>query len=341
MPIKPHQLADSLKKNLAPIYFLTGDEPLQLGEMADLVRAAGRAASFTNREVFSTDTPGFNWNLLLEAASTPCIFAGKPLLDVKIPSGNLDHGGAKALSQYCTKVSDQALLVITAGKVRKDAYQSQWWQTLDRVGVICQVWPLDWAGLLLWLERRLSSRGLTLEPSSILVLASRVEGNLLAAAQEIEKLHAWFGPGQVSSQQLMAAITDNARFDVYQLADACLAANAKRAVRILTALNQEGIAAPIVIWALSREARVLSKLKWQTVGGLTEAAALKSQAINDPRKPLVRAAINRLSLNHLSEIIVLNSKADRQSKGQEPGDTWQTLQQICLLFAGIRTGPSN
>lgn len=337
MQLKPHQLASQLKKKLMPVYILTGDEPLQLGELADLIRTTARDAGFTHREVFSVDTPGFNWNQLIEASQSQSIFADKQLLEVRMTSGSPGIEGAKTLTHYCQQATDGTLLLITAGKIPKDALKSRWFQTLDRTGVSCQVWPLDGNGLLAWLEKRLLDRGMVLEPGSIKLLASKVEGNLLAAAQEVEKLYVLYGAGPLSNPQVMAAVTDNSRYDVFNLVDACLAADCKKILKILGALAQEGIAAPIVVWALSREARILAKIKWQVSRGMNLETADKNLLVNNKRKHLIRDAIDRLNTANLDEIIRLNSKADRQSKGQETGDSWETLQDICFLFAGIRT----
>lgn len=337
MQLKQHQLASHLKKGLLPVYFLTGDEPLQLAEMADLIRTAARDAGFINRELFSVDASGFNWHQLIETSLTPSIFADKQLLDLRLPSGSPGIDGAKALTQYCGQANDQTLLLITAGKVGKEAYKSRWFQALDKAGGVCQVWPLDWAGLLSWLEQRLLGRGLVLDPDSIKLLAGKVEGNLLAAAQEVEKLYVLFGPGKVGGEQVLDAVIDNSRYDVFKLVDACLAADVKRLLKILGALKQEGVAPPVIIWALSREARILAKIKWQVSRGSSLERALTSHLVHDKQKQRTRDSVKRLSLCHLSEIMELNSKADRQSKGQEIGDAWSTLQQICLLFAGIST----
>jgi len=335
MQLKQHQLALHLKKNLLPVYFLTGDEPLQLVEMADLIKTAARDAGFINRELFSADTAGFSWQQLLEASATSSIFADKQLLDLRLPSGSPGNEGAKAITHYCKKNNGHTLLLISAGKVGKEAFKSQWFQALDKAGAICQVWPLDWAALLSWLEQRLLRRGLVLDPGSIKLLAGKVEGNLPAAAQEVENLYVLYGPGRLGGDQVQHAVIDNSRYDVYKLVDACLAADIKRLLKILGALCQEGSPAPIAVWALSREARMLAKIKWQVNNGGNLERALINQQVHEKRKQLVGDCVKRLSPGLISEIIKLASKADRQSKGQETGDAWSTLQRICLLFAGI------
>jgi DNA polymerase III subunit delta len=262
MQLKPEQLEASLQKKLSPVYFLTGDEPLQLAEMADAVRTAARKAGYLSREVLTEDSPDFSWNQIIELGSTLSIFADKQVPDVRLPSGKPGTEGAKVLTAYCGRPPEDSLLLITAGKIGKDAYKSRWFQALDKTGIIAQAWPLEGKTLLAWLQQRLLRRGLQADQEGIKALASRIEGNLLAAAQEIEKLYVLYGAGPLSQRQIVDAVTDNSRYNVFKLMDACLAADVGRILKILSALHHEGIAAPIVLWALSREARMLYKIKW-------------------------------------------------------------------------------
>jgi len=341
MQLKPHQLASHLKKSVLPVYFLTGDEPLQLSEMADLIRAAARDAGFTSRELFSADDHGFSWQQLIGTSLTSSIFADKQLLDLRLPSGSPGVDGAKALIHYCGQANDRTLMLITAGKLNKEAYKSRWFQALDKAGAVCQVWPLDRAGLLSWLEQRLLGRGLELDRESVKLLATKVEGNLPAAAQEVEKLFVLFGPGKLDGDQVRHAVVDNSRYDVYKLVDACLAADVTRLLKIFAALEQEEVPPPIIVWALSREARIMARAKWQVGNGSSLDRALTSLHVHELRKQLAGDCAKRLSLDRICEIIKLNGKADRQSKGQETGDAWSTLRQICLLFAGVNAGCLN
>jgi len=336
MQLKPEQLEASLEKKLSPVYFLTGDEPLQLAEMADAVRAAARKAGYLSREVLTADSPEFSWNQIIELGSTLSIFADKQVLDVRLPSGAPGIEGAKVLTAYCDRPPEDSLLLISAGKIGKDAYKSRWFQALDRTGVIAQAWPLEGKALLNWLQQRLTHRGLLAEPEGIRSLAVRIEGNLLAAAQEIEKLYVLHGAGPISQQQIIEAVTDSSRYNVFNLMDACLAADIGRILKILSALRHEGIAAPIVLWALSREARMLYKIKWALNQKQNPEAIFKSHQVADKRRPLVNNAIKRLTIGDLDEVLSLSAKADRQSKGQESGPAWETLGAICLLLASTR-----
>jgi len=332
MRIKPEQLSAVLQKGLMPVYFITGDEPLQLGEMADAVRKAARKAGFENREILSAET-GFGWNQLAFSADSLSIFADKKIIDLRMPSGTPGTDGAKALIAYCERLPEDTLLLITAGKMASGALKSRWLEALDKVGVVIQVWPLEGQDLIRWLQQRLQQRGLYAETDGLRILASRIEGNLLAAAQEIEKLYVLYGTGNLGNQQIFDVVADSSRYDVFKLMDSVLSASVNRIFKVLSGLRAEGVAAPIVLWALTREARVLIKIKLALSQGQNREVVFKNNQIWDKRKQLVSNALNRLSDRDLNSILVLSAKADRQIKGQQQGDAWETLLTICLMFA--------
>jgi DNA polymerase-3 subunit delta len=335
MRIKPDQLSATLQKGLLPIYFISGDEPLQLGELADAIRKAAKQAGFENREILSAET-GFEWRQLAFAADSMSIFADKKIIDLRIPSGTPGAEGAKALSNYCDRLPEDTLLLITAGKVAGSSLKSKWLEALDKKGVVIQVWPLEGQDLLRWLEQRMHQRGLSTDTEGLRILASRIEGNLLAAAQEIEKLYVLYGTGKLSSQQIFDVVADSSRYDVFKLMDCVLAANVSRILKVLSGLRSEGIAPPIVLWALTRDARLLIKIKLALSQGQNKDLVFKNNQIWDKRKQLVSNALNRLSDHDLNEVLVLSAKGDRQIKGQEEGDVWEILLAICLKFASTQ-----
>ena len=335
MRIKPEQLTTALQKDLMPVYFIAGDEPLQLGEMADAVRKAARKAGFANREILSAET-GFEWNQLAFSADSFSIFADKKIIDLRLPSGTPGADGAKALIAYCERLPEDTLLLITAGKLASGALKTRWLEALDKVGIVIQVWPLEGQELIRWLHQRMQKRGLNAETEGLRILASRIEGNLLAAAQEIEKLYVLYGTGNLSNQQILDVVADSSRYDVFKLMDSVLAASVTRILKILSGLRSEGVAAPIVLWALTREARALIKIKLALSQGQNREAVFKNNQIWDKRKQLVGSALNRLSESDLNHILVLSAKADRQIKGQQKGDAWETLLATCLLFASAQ-----
>jgi len=335
MRLKPEQIAAALQKGLAPVYFISGDEPLQLGEVADAVRAAARTAGYDSREVLVADA-GFSWNGLNESASSLSIFADKKIIDLRLPTATPGTDGAKALIAYCERLQpgmEDTLLLITSAKLAGSSLKTQWFQALDKVGCVVQVWPLEGQDLIRWLQQRMQRRGLQAETEGIKILASRIEGNLLAAAQEIEKLYVLYGAGPLSKQQIFDVVADSSRFDVFKLMDSVLAAKVNRIFRVLSGLQAEGVAAPVVLWALTREARVLIKIKQALAQGQNKAQVFKSNQIWDKRQQLVSDALNRLTDSDLNSILTLSAKADRQIKGQQQGEPWETLLSVCLMFA--------
>ena len=332
MRIKPEQLGAALKKSLAPVYFISGDEPLQLGEIADAIRKAAKKAGFSNREILSAET-GFECNQLAFTADSYSLFADKKIIDLRLPSGTPGIEGSKALIAYCERLPEDTILLVTAGKIAGSALKTKWLEALDKKGVVIQVWPLEGNDLIHWLQQRAKQRELHIEAEGLRILASRIEGNLLAAAQEIEKLYVLYGAANLSRQQITEAVADSSRYDVFKLMDSVLAASIGRILKVLSGLRSEGVATPIVLWALTREARVLIKMKLAISQGQNREVVFKNNQIWDKRKQLISNALSRLSDRDLNNILVLSAKADRQIKGQESGDAWETLLALCLLFA--------
>lgn len=338
MQLKADQIDGALKKKLAPIYFISGDEPLQLGEVADAVRRAAKQAGYENREILTVDG-AFSWNQLGQAADALSLFADKKLIDLRLTSAKPGTEGAKALLSYCRKLPAETLLLMTSGKISSDTRKSRWFQALDEAGVVIQVWPLEGKALVQWLQCRFASKGMQVDPEGLKILASRTEGNLLAAAQEVEKLYVLYGAGKRSGQDILDAVGDSSRFDVFKLADSVLAGRLHRAIRILRALRAEGVAGPVVLWSLVREARSLRTIKEMVFHGQDRDQVLNQQRIWDKRKQLVISALNRLQTENLDTALLLAAKADRQFKGEQAGDPWETLLHICLVFSAIEVIP--
>jgi DNA polymerase-3 subunit delta len=334
MRLKPEQLSAALQKGLAPVYFLSGDEPLQIGEMADAIRKTARLAGYNSREIFSVES-GFSWNQLALSADSLSIFSDKKIIELRIPTSTPGTEGAKALTTYCERLPQDNLLLITTGKLASATLKSRWVESIDKVGVVVQVWALEGQDLLNWLQQRLQQRGLQVEIEGIRLLASRIEGNLLAADQEITKLYVLYGAVKLSTAQIFDAVADSSRYDVFKLMDAILAAHLNRIIKILSGLRAEGIAAPVILWGLTKEARSLIKIKIALASGQQKDLVFRNNQIWDKRKSLVDKALNRLKIADLNRILVLSAKADRQIKGQQSGDAWETLLSVCLQFASV------
>lgn len=334
MWLKADQLPTALARNLAPIYLVSGDEPLQLGEAADAIRLAAKNAGYENRELFTVDAH-FSWPDFLQAADAMSIFSDKKIIDLRLPSGKPGMEGSKALVKYCDRLPEDTLLLITAGKLEKSAKKSKWVTTLEKHGIAIQVWSLDGSDLVQWIQQRLQRRGLSTNKQGLGLIASRVEGNLLAANQEIEKLYVLYGQGPLTEQQIQEVVADASRYDVFNLVTAALSGRVERINKILIGIRHEGIAAPIVLWALTREIRSLISIQQQKKEGQPlNRVFSKNHIWDDKRKKLIADALTKLTRQQLLNVLLLAAKTDRQIKGEQKGDCWESLLGISLMLAG-------
>jgi DNA polymerase-3 subunit delta len=331
MRLKADQLESALQKNLKPVYLISGDEPLQLGEAADAVRNAARRAGYAVREVIAIET-GNEWPQLSVEAESLSIFADQKLIDLRLPSGKPGQEGSKVLQSYCKNPPDDTLLLITAGKIESSAQKSQWLQAIDSIGAVIQVWPLQGSELQNWLQRRAERKGMHLDNEAARSLVGRIEGNLLAAAQEIEKLFILHGPTRIDKAMIDAAVADSSRFDVFKLMDSLLAGKLNRSIKILHSLQADGTAAPVVLWAINREIRSLYQLKTAQTQGDNLEAVFKKLQVWDIRKPLFQDALRRVDERQIQALLTSSAKADQQIKGQQAGDEWESLFKICADF---------
>ncbi len=330
MKLYPEQLDQHLGGGLLPAYVLSGDEPLQLMEAADLIRQAGKSAGHTSRETFYVDA-GFDWSLFRAACDSFSLFGEPRILEVRL-TAKPDKEGAEALGHFAGQPPRDALLLVTLPKLTAAEQKTRWWQALDAIGAVLQVWPLEGDKLLRWLDRRLNARGLLADQSGLRLLAARVEGNLLAAAQEIEKLHILYGHGQLSDEQILKSVADSARYDVFDLAEQVLRGQTGKACRVLTGLRGEGIAAPVVLWALTRELRLVNTLKTAMAAGTSAEALFAQYRLWDKRKAAMGLALQRLNQAVIHQALRLSGQADRIMKGLEPGDEWDALLAVCVCL---------
>ena len=332
MQIKAQQLEAALKKSLAPVYLISGDEPQQVGEMADQIRLSAKAREFDVREIYFADK-NFDWRQFNALAENLSIFSDKKIIDLRLNSASPGAEGAKAIERFCQRPLEDTLLLISTEKLGKEA-KSSWFQAIDKAGIIIQVWPLTGREFLQWLENKMRQRGVLAEPDVIRILANRLEGNLLAAHQEIEKLYGLYGSGKLSQQQILDAVVDSSRYDVFKLVEAALAGQADKTMKILSSLKAEGVASTLVLWALVREARILLAYKTVQPQGERETV-MKVHGVWGEHKRLIEQAAQKLSHKELNHILVLGAKADRQVKGQQVGDAWETLLEAALALASV------
>lgn len=335
MKLRAEQLDAHLAKGLAPVVVVSGDEPLQLGEACDCVRRRAREQGFTEREVMAVDT-GFDWGELMASCNSLSLFASRKLIELRMPSGKPGTEGGKILQEYAERPPADTVLLVISGKLDKASQNTKWYQALDKLGASVQVWPVEVRDMPGWIEARMRARGLQPSRDAARMVAERVEGNLLAAAQEVEKLLLLYGTAPLSVEQVEAAVTDSARFDVFGLVDAVLAGDLPRLTRMLDGLQAEGVEPILILWALTREIRSLAAMAAQLEAGTPIERVLAEHRVWDKRQAPVRAGLVRHSRGRWQQMLRRAARIDRMAKGVLPGNAWDELLQLSLLMAGVQ-----
>ena len=253
-----------------------------------------------------------------------------------MPSGKPGDAGSKALCAYAAAATPDNLLLISCGKLDKQQQKSKWFTALESAGAVIQIWPVEPSALPGWIRQRLQGRGLQPTAEAAQLLAERVEGNLLAAAQEVEKLALLYGGGGLDAEQVRSAVADSARYDVFELADTALAGDGARCARVLEGLRGEGDDPVLILWALVREVRALAQVAAGQAAGTPLETLFQQHKVWDKRKPLYQAALKRHNLRRWRALLRRAARLDRICKGAEPGNPWDELLQFSLLMAGVR-----
>ncbi|GHE19836.1 DNA polymerase III subunit delta [Halomonas urumqiensis] len=337
MKLFPDKLADALARKLPAVVIVAGDEPLQHIEACDAVRQAARERGIEEREILHVEG-NFAWGRLHEASASLSLFASAKLIELRLGSSNLGQEGTKALKGYAEDLGDSGnILLLSMGKLDYRQQKSAWFQALDKVGYFVPVWPVDASRLGFWLRDRAGRHGLTLDLDAARLLGERTEGNLLAADQELQKLSLMLPPGtRVTPQEIAGGVEDSARYDVFTLVDACLKGERARVSRILAGLRGEGVEAPIVLWALTRELRTLLSLHQHLDQGQSFDHACKSQkpSIFEKRRPAYQQAIARLPVKRLHKLLLFAQRLDLAIKGASPLPVQDGLHDLALTLAG-------
>ena len=328
-------LEKRLAGTLAPVWFVTGDEPLLVNEATDAIRRAARAQGFDTRDLFVAER-GFDWNRLAEAGQSLSLFSEKRIIDLRLPTGKPGDKGGRAIAELCAQPNDDTLLLVTAPKLDKGGMSTKWVKALDAAGVVLQIWPLEARELPGWIHSRCVDAGLEPDREAVLHLARRTEGNLLAAQQEIDKLALLAPSRAVTVEDVEAAVADSARYNVFKLADEALAGRTDRALRMLGGLRREGVAATLVLWALGRELRQLAAMAEQVAAGAGVPRVLSQFRVWQKREGLFGAALSRVDCQLAYALVVLTERADRAAKGQSGEDPWQLLLRITAALASGR-----
>ena len=331
--LRSDQLTSALQKTLAPLYIVSGDEILLVQECCDRIRQACSQQGYNNREVYYVEN-NFDWDLLYYAGQSVGLFADKKLIELRV-NGKLNDKGRKALAEYSQQPPQDTVLLLSLPKLERSQLSAKWFTALERAGEFIQIWPINATQLPRWIEQRAKTLQLSLRRDAVSLLAARVEGNLLAAAQELEKLRLLDLQGPIDAETLSHAVADSARYDVFSLVDRALAGDAAGALKILRGLKSEGTDILSLLWALAREVRTLLQLQHELSLGKNLAASARKLGIWESRHVLLQNTLRRLKKNQLQVLLRLAGQSDRAVKGLHPADPWQTCTDIVLILAGV------
>jgi DNA polymerase-3 subunit delta len=341
MQLRPDQLDAHLAKGLKSVYTLHGDEPLLAQEAADAIRATARSAGFGERKVFTVSGAHFDWSGLLGAAHAMSLFTERQLIEIRIPSGKPGKEGSEALQRYCESPSDDVLTLVTLPKLDRQQQSSAWFVALDAAGVTVRIDPVERRALPQWIGQRLARQGQRVADGeagqhTLAFFADRVEGNLLAAHQELQKLALLYPRGTLTFEQVEAAVLNVARYDVFRFGEAVLSGQVARALRMLEGLKAEGEAAVLVHWTLAEDIRALRRVKDAMAAGKPLPMALREQRVWGVKEKLFERVLPALTDAALDQLVEAAQVCDGLIKGLKqpdwPLDPWDGLKRLVLLL---------
>jgi len=329
MQLRAEQLEQHLQKGLAPLYVIHGDEPLVALEAADAVRAAARRRGLAEREVHTAER-GFDWSAFAHAGASRSLFGGGKIVELRIPGGKPGTAGAETLAAYCARLDAEMLTLVSLPRLDRAGQSSAWFAALAAAGVVVDVWPVERARLPQWIGARLARQGQKAPPEVLEFLAERVEGNLLAAHQEVQKLALLAPPGALALETVADAVASVARYDPYAAAEALVAGDTARYARVLQGLRGEGEAPTFVLFAI---ASALFVLRGIAEGKSAERLFGEQRLYNKPLQRAVQAAARRHARAALDAALAQAARIDRVAKGVARGDPWDEFIALGLKLA--------
>lgn len=349
MQVRADQLSSQIERGLRPLYVIHGDEPLLAQEAADAVRQAARATGYTERSVHTVAGAHFDWSGLLGEANAMSLFADRRLIEIRIPSGKPGKDGSEALQRYVEALPDDVLTLITLPRLDRTQLSSAWFTALDGAGVSVRVDPVERRALPQWIAQRLAAQGQRVQDGeegqrALAYFSDRIEGNLLAAHQELTKLGLLHPPGVLTVDQIEQAVLNVARYDVFKLGEAILAGQIDRALRMLDGLQAEGEAAVLVHWTLAEDVRMLLRVRLALDEGRPLPMVLREQRVWGVKEKLVERLAPRLDSRALSALLQDAHVCDGLVKGLRapgwPEDPWQGLRRLVLELLQLAAAPA-
>ena len=329
MGVNPNQLPALLAKSLAPVYLFGGSEPLLLQECRDQVIQAAQQQGFAERNAHDVGR-GFDWGELVEDSAALSLFSSRKIVDIRLPTGRPGREGSQVLVEFVESADPDILLMVSCEKWDSGIRKSKWASVLARVGVLVEIWPVKPNQLPQWIRGRMTAAGLDPDPEAVAMLADLVEGNLLAAQQEIDKL-ALLKPGErVGAEDVTRAVANSARFDAFRLVECALQGQLGECLRVASGLQRTGVAIQAVSGALYRELTMADTVRAAVSSGESESAVFGKLRIWQSRQGPMRQLLRRLNETALGESFRALALIDRQSKGRAGGDPWQTLDRLMV-----------
>lgn len=335
MKISGDTLASSLARGLSPIYLISGDEILLVNEAADAVRALARAQGFSERDLHAVER-GFDWQEMLAQSRAMSLFAQRKIIEIRMTNPTPGEQGGNAIVELAEHSSPDNVVLVITGKMDGRTQNARWVSAIEKHGTLVQVWPIDLPRLPAWIRERLGRHGLKADSAAASLLAERVEGNLLAAHQEVEKLALWLPPGEVTAQMVMDAVADSARYDVLQLGDAAMRGQTARALRILEGLRGEGIDMTLVLWAVNKDLQWIAQAQHLMRNGQSVDSAMNAIYVWRPRQNAMKQALSRLRPAAVQGLLLDAARTDRAIKGVLRVDPWAEMEALLARFCGVR-----
>jgi DNA polymerase-3 subunit delta len=327
LDLNVQQLNDHLDRALAPVYLISGDEPLQIEESLTKIRAKAREQGYIERQVLYVER-SFDWSQLTEQSSNMSLFGDKKILELRLPSGKPGTPGGKALQQYCEHMSDDVLLIIQSGKIEKATLKSKWVQAISQAGVFMRIWPLTGTDLVRWVQARLKLEELSDDRQAAEYIASRVEGNMLAAAQEIEKM-ALLALGNDKGDSSQAWVSSQTKYNVFDLVDTILSGQRSKVIKILGQLQRESFAPNLVLWGLAELVRAVIYTSSQKRG---QSKGVQNAFYYNKRNQLGVHA-DKFNREQLYTLLMKCGQVDQMIKGRATGDVWLSFTDVALKLA--------
>ena len=330
MNVRPDQLPGTIAKTVYPVYMVSGDEPLQQMESLDLIRSHLRSNDYSEREILDVDAQ-FDWQRLMDEAANMSLFATRRIVELRLPSAKPGRQGSQVLKDYLSRPPEDTVLIINAGKIDGNSKKSAWFKAVDQSGLVVQCWPVPVDKLSHWLLQRFKARDMAADNDVLAYISQHVEGNLLAADQEIEKLYLLLGPGKITYADVAEAVTSQSRYSVFELVDMLLTGNTKRVIKIIAGLKAEGIVPVVVNWALAKDIRLLTQAS-QDVSSAD--FMLKRSGVWQSRVIMFKTCMSRHTPRSFQLMLKRCSYLDAVSKGMIDANIWDEIETLCVRLAG-------